>query len=93
MSLPKIGKTRSGATSFLEFPAEFTECICTNLNEMRNVQDAGLTDLEKREETSRICFLPSGRYKNSHRFHSSERKQQNEGVKESAFELKVENVL
>ena len=44
-------------------------------------------------ETSRICFMPSGRYKSSHRFPSSKRKQQDEVVKEIANELKVKNVL
>ena len=59
MSLPKKGKTRSGATSFLEFPAEFPECICTSLNKMRNVQDAGLTDLEKQMKQAEFasCHL------------------------------------
>ena len=44
-------------------------------------------------ETAGICFLLSGGYKSSHRFHSSKRKQRNEGVKEISTELKVEKVL
>ena len=39
------------------------------------------------DETGGICFLPSDLLRNSHRFPSSERKQQDEGV-ETANEIK-----
>ena len=39
-----------------------------------------------------ICFMPSGQYKSSHQFPSSQIKQQDEGVKETKNEVKVENV-
>ena len=42
--------------------------------------------------TGGICFLPSDKYRNSHQFTSSKRKQQDEGVK-IANESKVQNVL
>ena len=45
---------------------------------MRNVQEAGLTESD---ETGEIRFLPCDRYRNSHRFPSSKRKQHDEGLK------------
>ena len=43
--------------------------------------------------TGGISFLPSDRYRKSHRFPSSKRKQQDEGLRRIAGELKVQNVL
>ena len=43
--------------------------------------------------TRGICVLPSDQHRNSHRFPSSKRKQQDESVKENTNELKVQNVL
>ena len=45
------------------------------------------------DQLSGICFLPSGEYKSSHRFPSSEIKQQDQCVKEIATEIKVQNVF
>ena len=47
------------ATSFLEFPTDFLECIRTNVNQMRKVQEAGLTDLESQMEQAEFdsCHL------------------------------------
>ena len=45
------------------------------------------------DETGGICFMPSGWCKRSHRFPSSKRKREDEGVKRIATELKEENVL
>ena len=42
--------------------------------------------------TDGTCFLPSAQNRNSHRFPSSQRKQQDKGVK-IAKELKVQNAL
>ena len=55
-SFPKRGKTRKGATSFLDFPTNFPECTGTNVNQMRNVQEAGLTDLENQMEQAEFVF-------------------------------------
>ena len=49
-SFPKRRKTRNCATGFLEFLTTFPECIRTNVNQMRIVQLAGLTDLENQIE-------------------------------------------
>ena len=84
---PQNEETRSTAENFLESP--------TNLSGMNTYQ------CEPDEESARswtyrsrvsdgtggICFWPSDRCKNSHRFPSSKRKQQDEGVK-IANELK-----
>ena len=44
-------KTRNTATSFLESPTNFfPEGIRTNVNQMRKVQEVGLTDLEYQME-------------------------------------------
>ena len=58
-SFPKRGKTSNDATSFLEFPTDFPECIRTNVNQMRNVQEAGQTDLESQMKQAEIasCHL------------------------------------
>ena len=54
-SFPKRGKTRKGATSFLDYPTVFPECTGTNVNQMRNVQEAGLTDLENQTEQAEFA--------------------------------------
>ena len=55
----KKGKTKKNATSFLEFPNDFPECIRTNVNQMRNVQESGLTDFENQMKQAEFasCHL------------------------------------
>ena len=45
----------NGATSFLEVPTEFPECIRTNVNQMRDVQEAGLVDLENQMKVAEFA--------------------------------------
>ena len=50
-------ETRNNSTSFLENPNDsFSECIRTNVNQMRRIQEAGLTDLENQIEFA-SCHL------------------------------------
>ena len=60
---------------------------------MKIVQEAGLTDLENQMEQAEFASCHLRPHKSSHRFPSSKRKQQDEGVKEIATELKVEKVV
>ena len=48
-----------GATSFLDFPTGFPECIRTNVNQMRNAQEAGTTDPENQMKQAEFvsCHL------------------------------------
>ena len=57
---PKWDKTRTIATSFLEIPTDlFPESIPTKVNQMRNVQEAELTDLENQMQQAEFasCHL------------------------------------
>ena len=92
-SFPKWGKTWNGATSFLDFPTDFAECIRTNMNQMTNVQEAGHTDLENQMEQAEFASCHLIDIKICHRFPSSKRKQQDECVKENATASKVENLI
>ena len=53
---PKRGKTRYGAANFLEFPTEIPDYIRTDLNQMKNVQETGLTDLENQFKQAEFVF-------------------------------------
>ena len=55
-SFPKWGKTWNGATSFLEFHAKFSECKRTNVNQIRNEQEAAVTDLENQMKQAEFAF-------------------------------------
>ena len=44
------------ATSFLEFPTDFPESIRTNVNRMKNMREAGLTDPEKQMEQAEMLL-------------------------------------
>ena len=57
-SYPKRRKTRNGATSFLEFLTDFPECMRTKVNQMSNVQEAGLTDLENQMKQADFASCP-----------------------------------
>ena len=49
-------ETKNNATSFLESPTNFfPECIRTKVNQRRNVQEAGLTDLENQMEQAEFA--------------------------------------
>ena len=59
LKFPIWGKTRNHAKSFLEFPTAFPECLNANVNQMRNVQEAGFTDLENQKKQAEFasCHL------------------------------------
>ena len=63
------------------------------MNQIKIVQEAGLTDLENQMKQAEFASCYLGRYKSNHRLPSSKRKQQDEGVKELATLLKVEIAL
>ena len=48
---------------------------------------------QRSSEPGGICYLPSGQNRDNNRFPSSETKQQDEHVKESQTESKVENLI
>ena len=56
---PKMIKNLNDATSFLEFPNDFPESILTNMNKMRNVQEAGFKDFKNQMKQAEVasCHL------------------------------------
>ena len=85
-------ETRNNPTSFLEIPTDFSGMHpCPREPDEENTRNWTYRTPES-DGTGGICFLPSDQCRNSHRFPSSKRKQQDEGVKEIANELKVRNV-
>ena len=80
-SFLKWGKTRNGATSFLKLPTDFSG---THAYQRELVEECARSWTDRSREsdgTGGLCFLQSGWYKNSHRFSSSKRKQQDEDVR------------
>ena len=85
---PKMRKSRNIPTTPLEFPTDFSGKYTYQSEPDEESTRSWTLRSWKSNGTGGICFLPSDRYRNSHQFPSSKRKQQDERVK-SCTELKV----
>ena len=81
------------ATSCLEVPNEFPDCIRTKVNQMRNVQEAVLTIFENQVNQAEFVSRDLVKIEVAIYSLSSITKQQDEHVKKIATERKVENVI